>query len=66
MQIIGNKLIADDGMMMTNGKTYAKAVHLGIRAVPAEWWEVTNEEAEAATTDVAAEEALEELREVLT
>lgn len=65
MQIIGNKLIAEDGMYLTNGEVYAKTVHLAVTAVPADWREVTAAEAEAATTEIAAEEALDELREVL-
>ena len=66
MQILGNKLIADDGMMLTNGEsTYCKKVYLAIGTTPDDWREVTEQEAEKAMEDVDPEEALEQLREVL-
>lgn len=65
MQKTDNILIASDGMYLTNGETYAKRVYLAVTASPDDWWEVTDTEAEAAMTELTAEEALEELREAL-
>lgn len=58
MQILGNKLSADDGMMLTNGETVAGVVYLASGAVPADWREVTTEEAEIIRRDaLEAEDA---------
>lgn len=51
MQILGNKLSADDGMMLTNGETVAGVVYLASGAVPADWREVTAEESEVIRRD---------------
>ena len=51
MRIAGNKLIADDGMMLTNGETVAGVVYLASGAVPADWREVTADEAEVIRRD---------------
>ncbi len=51
MQIIGNKLIADDGMMLTDGTAVASTVYLAAHAVPADWREVTTQEAEIIRRD---------------
>ena len=58
MRIEGNKLTADDGMMLTNGETVAGVVYLASGAVPADWREVTAEEAEVIRRDaLEAEDA---------
>lgn len=58
MQIVGNKLIADEGMRLTDGETVAGVVYLAPGAVPADWREVTAEEAEVIRRDaLEAEDA---------
>lgn len=55
MTINGNKLIADDGMTLTNGEAYGKTVWLATGDSAANWREITDEEAD----QITAEEALE-------
>lgn len=38
------KLIATDGMVLTNGETYGKEVFLGTGDSTDNWWEITEEE----------------------
>ena len=40
-------LIASEGMMLTNGDTYATKVRLGDWDSSDNWWEITREEYEA-------------------
>ena len=40
------KLVADDGMCMTNGKEFLKTVLLGSWDDPENWYEITEEEAQ--------------------
>lgn len=49
------KLVADDGMTLTNGDSYGKTIYLGSNDSPDNWREITDAEADAAQT--AAEEA---------
>ena len=38
------KLIASDGMILTNGEAYGKEVYLGTGDSPDNWYEITEEE----------------------
>ena len=38
------KLIASNGMVLTNGETFGKEVYLGIGDKPENWHEITEEE----------------------
>lgn len=40
MIVDGNKITADDGMILTNGETYSKEVHLGIYDSVENWHEI--------------------------
>ena len=59
MQIINNKLIADEGMTLTNGEAFGKKVYLASGASPYDWWEVTDEEATNLSTELTDREALD-------
>lgn len=37
-------LIADEGMMLTNGKEYAKVTHLAVDANEYEWYQIPESE----------------------
>ena len=63
MQRIGNKLIAEEGMTLTNGSAYGKRVYLAAGAAADEWREMTDEEAEEQTRELTDREALELLTE---
>lgn len=39
------KLIASEGMTLTNGKVYGKEAYLGCNDSPDNWYEITDEEA---------------------
>lgn len=41
--IEGNVIIAEDGMILTNGETSSKKVYLGINDDPSNWQEVPEE-----------------------
>lgn len=58
MQRIDNKLIADDGMTLTNGDAFGKTVYLASGDDGSTWHEVTDEEAAILKRDL--EEAQEE------
>ena len=58
MTAINNKLIADDGMTLTNGEAFGKVVYLASEDDGSKWYEITNEEAEIMKRDM--EEATEE------
>ena len=40
------QLVANDGMVLTNGETYSKSVYLGIHDTPDNWYEITEKEYE--------------------
>ena len=40
------RLIAADGMILTNGSTYGREVYLGNGDSPDNWWEIPTEEYE--------------------
>lgn len=44
MIVEGNKLTADDGMTLMNGKTCGKVVYLGIYDSPENWQEIPDED----------------------
>ena len=44
MTIINNKLIPQDGYVLTNGEIYAESVYLGIYDSPSNWHEIPIEE----------------------
>lgn len=39
------KLIASEGMTLTNGEAYGKEIYLGCNDKPENWYEITEEEA---------------------
>lgn len=41
------KLVAAEGMILTNGEAYGKEVYLGKNDKPENWYEITEEEYEA-------------------
>ena len=59
MQIINNKLIADEHMTLTNSEAFGKIVYLASGASPDSWWEVTDEEAKILSTKLIDEEAIQ-------
>lgn len=58
MTAINNKLIANDGMTLTNGEAFGKVVYLASGDDVSKWYEITDEEAEILKRDM--EEATEE------
>ena len=40
------KMVATDGMILTNGETYGTEVYLGSGDSPDNWWEISREEYE--------------------
>ena len=50
------KLIASDGMVLTNGETYGKEVYLGTGDKAENWHEITEEEYEKIQVEIAEEE----------
>ena len=50
------KLIAADGMMLTNGEAYGKEVFLGNGDDATNWVEITNEEYEKRISEMESEE----------
>ena len=59
------KLIADDGMVLTNGDAYGKTVYLGSDDSADNWREITEAEMEALTAEVTDEELLAQYEEAL-
>ena len=45
-KITMTKLIASDGMTLTNGEAFGKEVYLGVNDKPENWHEITDAEAE--------------------
>ena len=43
------KLVADEGMMLTNGESYGKEVYIGANDNPENWREISQAEYEAMT-----------------
>lgn len=39
-----NKIIAKEGMILTNGEAYGKSISLGVNDSIDNWWEITEEE----------------------
>ena len=57
MEIINNKLLADDGMTLTNGEAFGKTVHLAAEADASAWYEVTDAEADVLKRDLEEAQA---------
>ena len=57
MQRINNKLIADEGMALTNGEALGKTVHLASGDDGTGWREVTKEEAAVLRKDLEEAQA---------
>ena len=57
MQRIDNKLIADDGMTLTNGEAFGKTVWLASGDDGSKWSEVTDAEAEVMKRDMEEAQA---------
>ena len=51
------KLIAEDGMVLTNGNTFGKEVYLGSGDSPDNWREITDEEAKELQEEVTGGES---------
>ena len=49
-------LIASEGMVLTNGELYAVEVWLGLNDSTENWWEITEDEAEALQTEEIEED----------
>lgn len=45
MTMTGNKLLAAEGMVLTNGAAFGKSVFLASGDAPDLWWEITDAEA---------------------
>lgn len=52
MQKINNKLVAAEGMTLTNGEAFGKSVYLASGDVPDQWWEINDAEAEIRKRDL--------------
>lgn len=57
MQRIDNKLIADEGMMLTNGEAFGKTVYLATGDDGSGWSEISEEEAAIRKRDMEEAEA---------
>lgn len=49
------KLIASEGMVLTNGEVYSKEIYLGCNDSTFNWWEITEEEYEKILQEKEAE-----------
>ena len=49
------KLIASDGMTLTNGEAYGKEIYLGINDSADNWHEITDAEAEKIQAEMMAD-----------
>jgi hypothetical protein len=49
------KLIASDGMWLTDGETYGKIVYLGIDDKPENWYEITESAYQAKMAELERE-----------
>lgn len=52
MEIINNKLLAADGMTLTDGEAFGKTVYLAAGADVSVWYEVADAEAEVLKKDL--------------
>ena len=52
MEIINNKLIAADGMTLTDGEAFGKTVYLASGADTSAWYEITDAEAKVRKRDL--------------
>lgn len=50
------KLIATDGMTLTNGKAYGKEIYLGCNDKVENWYEITDAEAQKIEEELLKEE----------
>lgn len=57
MEIINNKLIASDGMTLTDGEAFGKVVYLASGADASVWHEITDTEAEILKRDLEEAQA---------
>lgn len=53
-------LIADEGMILTDGKDYASVTYLAVGADESKWYEITEAEYERIMAEKEAEAALSE------
>lgn len=51
MEIINDKLIASDGMTLTDGEAFGKTVYLAADADASAWYEITDTDAEVLKKD---------------
>jgi hypothetical protein len=54
------KLIASEGNTLTNGEHLGKEVYLGVNDDPADWYEITDDEADKIQAEREAEALLAE------
>ena len=52
MEIINNKVLAADGMTLTNGEAFGKTVYLAVGTDASAWYEVADAEAEVLKKDL--------------
>ena len=57
MERINNKLMASDGMTLTDGESFGKTVYLAADADAAAWYEITDTEAEVLKKDLEEAQA---------
>lgn len=57
MEIINNKLIASEGMTLTDGEAFGKTVHLASGADASQWYAITDEEAAVLKRDLEEAQA---------
>lgn len=39
-----NRIVAKEGLILTNGEVFGKSIYLGINDSKENWWEITEEE----------------------
>lgn len=61
MTINDNKIIADDNMILTNGKVYTRRLYLGVNDSSNNWYEITEEEYKASKENENRKENNDEL-----
>lgn len=57
METINNKLVAADGMTLTNGEAFGKTVYLAAGADVSAWYEVTDADADVLKKDLEEAQA---------
>lgn len=50
------KLVATEGMILTNGEAYGRIVHLAVGSSPDDWYEITEAEYEARMAEETEED----------